>query len=676
MADAGPGTSGRASDARFGYPTRRWIRGIRAVATTLVLGASVVVVRQAGVVQGWVALIAALLAVLAVPTSRSLSRRILLAGCVFFGWVPLLWWFPLPVGSVGRVTVLLAATVALTGAWVSAGERPRDRLRRLVPRWRGVDVLPPLAAAGAAALLAPWLSVRDGASALTLMLTGWDNAPHANMVMMIRAHGQTITSLPVAPDGSAWEYSNYPQGFHASAATLIELMASPSIGSPAQEAARFLVATATINVAIVAMLAAGISSLPAVRRRFFVALPATLLIFALVLLGPGAASLSHGFTNFTLASALVGAVGLVAVSMPRVAMPLQMAAVGGAMVGVAHNWAPLLLLAVPLAAASALPFQRRRWSASRLHWMSTLAVLSATAAGVLAAFHTLNAIDAGAIATRGGAIEEPSLGLTLALAFAAMAASLAALRLRRTDAGHAAVVSGVGVRIGSWTLVPVIGLGLMTLLAARAASAGLPPAYYFWKVTTAVELVVGVLLAASLAVLVARLIPAAQGRLGRGAAVASSLMLGLGATQLFGYAGVWSSPASDAMQAPGAGLYATARDKLAHPTVAATDLLAATSVQFQHPGTRVVFLAVGPSDVSRPDLGFMWFKALTRTWSAGAPDIPHGSAPIHGAASAARSATAILASHPDVLVAIRPDLLDQVRAQVANKVLAPRVVTW
>lgn len=40
---------------------------------------------------------------LAVPTSRELSRRLLLAGCMALGWVPLLWWGSLPLGvSAGR----------------------------------------------------------------------------------------------------------------------------------------------------------------------------------------------------------------------------------------------------------------------------------------------------------------------------------------------------------------------------------------------------------------------------------------------------------------------------------------------------------------------------------------------------------------------------------------------
>ncbi len=99
----------------------------------------------------------ALLAVLAVPTSRQLSRRILLSVCLAFGWITLLWWAPLPVGEIGRAILLLAALVgALGGGWVAGGPW-RSRLRRLVPRCAVVDAYPPVLVLCTGWVLYPWL---------------------------------------------------------------------------------------------------------------------------------------------------------------------------------------------------------------------------------------------------------------------------------------------------------------------------------------------------------------------------------------------------------------------------------------------------------------------------------------------------------------------------------------
>lgn len=660
-----------------GASARTWVRGLRAASTAVVLGAGVAGLRHAGLLEGSVALGAAVVAVLAVPTSRNLSRRIVLAGCMFFGWVPLMWWVSLPVGSVGRATILLSGTIALTGAWVAAGERPLERLRRLVPAWRWVDLLPPLAAAAAALVLASWLSVRNGAAALTLLLKGWDNAAHANVVTMIRVHGSTMATLGPPPDGTSWSYSNYPQGFHACAATLIELMSSPAVGTPAQEVTRYMIATAVINVAIVAMLTAGICALAPIRRRFFVALPAVLLVFALISLGPGAASLGNGFTNFVLAAALVGACALVAISMPRVAMPLQTAALGGALVGVAHNWAPLLVMAVPAAAVVLLPVRRRRWSADRVRWAFTVLVVGFTAVGVGLAFLQLSSVKTAALATVGGAIDPAPLGQTLAVALTAIAACLIVVRLREVGtrgAGPGSMLSRVDQRLASLAVVPAFGLGLMGVLALQDHAAGGPPGYYLLKFATAVEIVSVIVLTAALVTIVARVMPAASQRGGRAAAVAASLLLGLGATQVFGLAAPW--PNSPIILAPGVGLWHTTRTALAAPSPTAQDLLASTSVQFRYPGTAVVYLAVSPDDSVEPRLANAWYRALTGTWTAGSIAIPSGNRPIRGAAGAAATAATILHAHPEALIVVRPDLRDAVRSLVPNAAMRTRIVTW
>src|SRR5690349_20076866 len=78
------------------------------------------------------------LEMLALPTARHLSRRLLLTGSILLAWTPLLWWLPLGVAGVLRTDVLLGAGAGAIVVWVGAGPW-RDRARRLVPRVRTVD---------------------------------------------------------------------------------------------------------------------------------------------------------------------------------------------------------------------------------------------------------------------------------------------------------------------------------------------------------------------------------------------------------------------------------------------------------------------------------------------------------------------------------------------------------
>ena len=651
----------------------------RTLAIALALGAVVVVLRSTGLLEGWAALLTAVVAVLAIPTSRSLSRRVLIAGCLFFGWVPMLWWVPLPVGPLGRATLLLAATVALTSAWIAAADRPTERLRRLLPRLRWIDALPPLAAAAAAVVLLPWLTVRDGAAALTVLIKGWDNVAHVNIVLMIRANGVTVPNLPAPPDGTAWAYFNYPQSFHANAATLVELMSSPVMGTPAQEVTRLMVVIGLINIALVFLLAAGICALPWLRSRPFVALPAVIVMFSLIVLGPGAASLGFGFTPFVLASALVCTGWLTAITMPRVAMPLQVAAVGGSVVGVAHNWAPMLVMAIPAVAALAFPLRRRRWSAGRLQWILTAVLVVLTAFGVATAFHILRSLNAGEISTRPGGLELPPLGLTLTLAFVAMAMCLAAFRLRRVR-HNGTPPDGkrhddAGVRLAWLAVVPVFGLVLSAILVAKNLAIDQELTYYFWKFLTGVEIVSVVLIAAAATTLIAMLIPVERTRIGRAATIATSILVALGMTQVFGYAGPWPWPDTKNSVSAGSRLAAQTKGLLEGPTGAAANLLAGAVVRPAQPGQRIVFIPIVPGDVVQPDLGYRWHMVLSQTWTTRADTLDLGIPPILGASQGAAKATSVLMTYPDAVVLIRPDELSAVRSLVAPE-LRERIITW
>src|ERR1035437_2954297 len=212
-----------------GNQTPRWMRLARGSIVGLALALLLVLARESGLLEGNVMFGAFALAVLAIPTSRQLSRRVLLGTCLAFGWIPLLWWWPLPVGDLGRGTLLLALMVGSLGGWVGAGRRPWLRCARLVPRLALIDTFPFVLAAFSAVVLHPWLRAKSGTAALSLLMGGWDYAAHFSMVRMIRQGGVTVDMATSPESGGAWQFSVYPQSFHAVTATIVELLTGPRV---------------------------------------------------------------------------------------------------------------------------------------------------------------------------------------------------------------------------------------------------------------------------------------------------------------------------------------------------------------------------------------------------------------------------------------------------------------
>jgi hypothetical protein len=403
------------------------------------------------------------------------------------------------------------------------------------------------------------------------------------------------------------------------------------------------------------------------------------LVFAVIALGPGASSLSYGQTNFVLACALAAAGGLVAVTLPRVAMPLHVAAVGGALVGVAHNWAPLLVLAVPAAAAMTIPIRRRRWSGTRPQWAATAAVLAVTVFGIVVAFEILASLDPTTVVMLNGGIDAAPLGVSVAVTLAASVTCLAAFRLRHVrlrDGGlRRSGGSDTALRLTWLAVAPILGLALAAVIAVIELADGAPLRYYFWKFAMGLETVSVVIFVAAVTALVVRTIPKERGRSGRVVATTSALALGLAATQIFGYVGPYSWTNRPDFTAAGARLAAQSAQSLTEPNGAAEDLIAGTAVQFAHPDRQVVFLSLPPTDL-RPDLGELWYRALTRTWSIGSFGIRLGTRSINSMAAAAAVATSILLTNPNALVLVRPDRLEPLRDLVLDPSLQSRIVTW
>lgn len=663
-----PGRAGRLGRTT-GPRSGAWTYRLLGAGVALGAGAAVLLLRQAGVLRGPLALAAALALVLLVPTSRNLSRRVLLAGCLFFGWVPVLWWWQLPAGSPGRISWLLALTAAALGGWLFGAPDMTGRLRRLVPRLRAADALPLLSAAAGAWLMQPWLTVRSGSAALAMSLGGWDNVAHFGMFFMIRSHGAVTSSLPTSPDGSTWAYSTYPQGFHAGAVALTELMVSPRAGGPAPELTAYVHAVGLTTVAIAVLLTAGICALPALHRRPLLALPAVAAVDAVFLLGPGARSLAFGHTNFVLASALVVASALVALTVPRVMSPLLLAALGGTLVGIAHNWVMLLTLAVPAVAIAAFPLRRARWRGSRAAVVGSALVVLATAAAVLQAAVVLASLQATSVLTLAGGIVPPSLGLVVTAGTAAAAACLIAVAQGRR-------AGSTGLRVGWLAASPLAGLATMAALGWYQLGSGKGLSYFFWKYGMAVVLaglaltaVAGALAAAGSAM------TTPNGRSRRPAGYAGAVLLALGLTQVFGYAGPRLHTAG-VTTSPGTALNQDLRSAQTRQAATATMLLNAAAVQAAHPGGRAQFLPIGREDVLGIPLTELWFRSLSGTWTSRYADteipLPRE---VATPAAAAAMVTAYLRLDRGRLIVVSPGELRPVQALVPAD-LRDRVLSW
>lgn len=639
-----------------------------AVATGAAVGLAaaglVLVGRSAGVLEGAPALVLTVLAVLAVPTSREASRRVLLAGCTVLGWFPLTWWFAWP-GDLGRSGVLLAALVGALAGWVAAGPGLRRRAALLVPRVRFVDALPALAALAAVVVVWPWLRVSSGGNALSLLLQGWDHSAHYDIVAMMRQHGAVVSAAGAAPLGDTWSYGAYPQGFHAVAAGVMELLGGPVPGTAAAEVLLYARTLGLLAVAGTTLLAAGVASLPFVRRRPFAAVPAVALVVGGFLLGPMGWVLHDGFPNFALATVLLACVPLVVLSVAQWPPTTYLVAIGGALVGVAHGWVPLLVMALPAAAVLLVPWPRRGRVHGRRLRVVDLAVIALTAVGGVVAVAMVARQPVTEVLTIAGAVTPLPLWLLVGPALLAALGCLAAawplrpLRPRRTRPPRT-------LRMVATAVVPLAGIAGAMLIAAVQLRAGGELGYYFRKFAMAMALLSIVLIA----VAAVWAVPGRASWVRRPrTAWAVSAVATLIATQAYGF-----TVPGDAVPgaSPALRLRAETVAAAATPPALAEDLWAAADAGLA-PDRRHVFLAPPGSNAASAG---QWYNAVAGRWTDQSNELlrlllgPAGTAQERAAI-----ATQVLTADPDAVVIVRP----QERAELGGLVgpdLAPRVVSW
>lgn len=479
---------------------------------------------------GFAALAASGVLLLAIPTARSFSRRVLIALTIFFGVAPVLWWLPFPLSSLGRVSLLLAVTAAGLGAWVAYGRAPHLRLRLLLPQVRLIDSLPLIAAALSAGTLINFLRPRTAAEAMTLLAMNWDNASHFDMYFMLRTHGQIIGALGNAPDGSAWHFYNYPQGFHSSVAFLAELVKGPAAADMGAELVSYAILSAVASTMAVTLVAAALCSIPLFRRRFGISAPIVIFVAAGWIYGPGAAATMHGFQNFYVAVALVAAFVVLMLLQVRIFQPLTLFAAVAAAIGVAHNWVLLGTLLVGACAIILLPWNRLRWARTRRNFLLAMGTAAFAVLALLPAFVQLSSISAEDVLYAVGGVPAPDYGRASVVVMAAIGVNLLVIARSRTRNVRLVVHQTDRMAAGMWAVAA--GLIVFVFMAAAQISKSGAISYYSIKYVLALELIALIVLALGLVGLLDALL--ARSPSPSRLSTTSSLLLTVAATQVFG----------------------------------------------------------------------------------------------------------------------------------------------
>ncbi len=441
-------------------------------------------VHVAGVVPSPVIAVVGAAAILAVPVSREFSRRVAIVLLTALGWAPLVWLGPWPGGQLTRVGGVTAVLVGVLVGWVALGP-VRERLSRLVPRFRRIDAVALGGVGLVIAYLWPVLRLRSAPETMGVVLGGWDHVGHYDMTRMIVHEGRLIPLIPVGDMGPLY-YDSYPQGLHSTVAMLVELREGVGGGSGIGEIAAYLQATTIVYAATLTTVICCLCSVPAVRRRPVRAAWAVGALLVSWLVSPGGAVLHEaGFDNFLLASAGVACLPMLVAMSRRVRFSGVTVAASGAVLAVAHNWVLLLPMAAVGVLAVAWPLRRRRFPAEPAQWLPLGALAVTTGVGVLAAgWQVLSAHDATHLLTAGGFPTHNLAGYAVPIA---------------AGLWGAAVVRGpLGWASGGATLI--VGVAEFVWVASAQLAATGEVGYYGIKLLTADMLVALTLLGVLVAV--------------------------------------------------------------------------------------------------------------------------------------------------------------------------------
>jgi hypothetical protein len=482
-----------------------------------------------------------------------------------------------------------------------------------------------------------------------MLMGGWDNVAHFSMVHMIRRFGAVVSALPPPTPGATWQFASYPQGFHAVAAEVVELLIGPDDTWLGPELVAYTQAMALVVIAVTTTVVAGFCALPAVRRRPVLALPVAAFVSAVFLLGPGSLAIGGGIANFAVACGLSAAVVLLVVPAARVVSPLTLAAVGGALVGIAASWVLLLALAGPALLALLLPLRRRRWAASRDRIAVSAGIVVAVLVGLAQTAVVLAKVQAASPLTVDGGRVHVDVGLVVAAALAIVGMGVALARRRP--------------RVAALMAVPVVATVTAAWLVQLQVAANGEITYYGLKFLLGAQVV----LFAVVAVPVVHLLERRRSSRARVRGALASGIAALALTQVFGLTATGLAPGI-AAEAPGVTNAVKEAQSIAAPPAAAD--LADRMAHLDAPLPAFWIDFAGDRRVS-PILAGQWFLAFTDSWTLEANAMATITT-LRGKDEVPLVAERILLRRPDAVVVVRREDVAAVRRAVGPE-LAPRV---
>lgn len=651
-------------------PTRRRVQGQRHlmnVTRSILFGclALGIVLGLGAVLPGAAFLMLAGLLVVAVPTSRYFSRRVLIAGSTFLGWVPLMWFCDLSwvIGGRSRLTVALIAG-GIVAWWSLQGFH--TGLRLIALRLRAVDYLLIAAGVMVAWQYSPYIVLNDAKMALARLLPGWDHSAHFDMAVRIRESG-VLTIFAPSPPGGQWRNANYPEGYHAAVAGVMELLHGAVRLSQGATIITYSRAMAIVVVIAVVTTLAALASLPALRKKRCLAFPSLMLLTATLILGPGGWVVYSGFPNFMVAVCMLAA-GLVAFSSSAYpARSRYMVLVTlSSVLALAYNWALLVVVVIPpgvMIGLSLICHRRRlnKWGVA--FWSCVGCALSIM---LLVPLRILGgqAGNLKDLALLGNGVPIPFdmrvllLASTLALVGPVFAASARSSRRILT-------VLSVSMFVG---LLVAIELGHRRFMVDGTLG------YYFWKFAAAMAVVSVAVALVSLIIVwpeggwLCRTVDRIQ--------FAASLAVGI--SMLFVYGAPVAVPI-DVQLPPSAGRAARSEAIAVGLSLTgdAGSLLQATEAAEQTESL-VVLLPFPAAQTTPQALVGAWYLALTGNWTILAHDVTAGQPEkaeqnVDAAVDAAR---AVFTKHPDAVVVVGPQFAAELRSALGQTIRPDQIRSW
>jgi hypothetical protein len=632
-------------------------KGLAAFLGVIVLAGFLLLVQLQPLHGWWLLALTGLLA-MAVPTSRGLSQRIVVLGCLYFGAVPLLWWIPVPANFPGWGQLLLGGLISGLTMWVVGSNNRKVAVAALVPSVGKADCLLVVAAALGGAALLPYFLVFTGPEALGLLLASWDNSSHFNMYNMLRSHGTVIPMAGLSDTGHAWSFIEYPQGFHAALATMADLVVGHSPGPLGIELVSYSRLSSLAAVGATVMVTAGLTSLPWIRERPLMCTPFVVLAITAWSFGTASIATLHAFQNFLVGVALLACL-MIAVSFAEsLARPVVFATAAAAVVGMANTWALLLLLVVPLAIFAVFPWSRQRWQGTRAGWLTNGATSAVALLGLLLVGLQISRIQTGTVVTAIGRIPSSTHGVEIATFLVALAASILLVHgnFRLFLAGQGKLPAAARLIV-----VPVVGLALVVAVGAYQIISAGKVNYYSLKLALAIELILPIIACVAVTALVGRWLASQRYGRPKGLAVMSALAA-LASTQVFGLTVQDTKPLGMDPMTPYQQGMSTIEAHTSKNAEAAAELFRDAE---SHSADRGDAMYIINSEQIDPLLAATWYLSLTGTLNQNTNRLVEELRPLHEGygGNLAIVAENVLGADPDVSVVLDPALRDFLAAE-------------